>query len=389
MPTRKRTARRAARSMVPLRYFSPLLLAPIAVLACTARSDEEPGTATDPAQLAICVVVDLDGNMHNVCDGGGGLPGADAGDGNDAGRSDGGPRVDGGATQDAGGHDEPDAGEPPPGPDGGACLPNFPDVSTPSFSVSRSFKREYKCPNGRKAGLNFAFSASTGANASHTTCGASANVMGSFTFQPELCGRLSGGAEATVNGTLATCLTPDCSTGVPLCKGPQCTTRNLSMDAHAFLQASWGVGELIPQARPFCDNGVVSCTVTVRLDGDGHASYDNANGQGNCGCCPSGNERDILAANGKLTGTVTGEINVDVGWLGRANLTVQGQACVGGWIRKGQSCDGPVDEAGGGWQVSASASGNACLGSGWFEYCRSFSAGPWTVGPGCDAAGGE
>ena len=39
--------------MVPLRYFSPLLLAPIAVLACTARSDEEPGTATFTGKMPL------------------------------------------------------------------------------------------------------------------------------------------------------------------------------------------------------------------------------------------------------------------------------------------------------------------------------------------------
>jgi hypothetical protein len=355
----------------------PLLLGPIVLIACVRSGGSEATgdtgeSATEQALAVACKVVDINGNVFDNCEGGA-PPQPDGGDG-------GAPPTDGSAY---------DASPPVDPPiEVPECDGEWPKIQTPEWKIDKSFKRSYKCPNGTKAGLNFGFSASASGNASLATCSAKATVTGDFTFVPELCGRVKGGGSATLNGSLGACLTPDCSTFIPLCKGPLCTTRNVAMDATAFIEASWGVGEILPQARPFCDNGVVSCTVTVRLEGQGHASYDGADGTGTCGCCPNGNSREVIAANGELTGTVTGEINVDVGWLGRANLTVQGQACVGGYIKTGQSCDGPVSEMGGGWQLNASASGQACLGSGWFEYCRGFSAGPWTVGPGCDAPGG-
>jgi hypothetical protein len=344
---------------------APTLLASLVIVACAAPTSDD-SKSTESSLAVACKVVDLQGNVHDVCDGGGGGP-VDAGDSGFPG-------------------DPPppdlDAGPPP------ECDGKWPDLSTPAWSINKSFKKKYTCPNGKKAGLNFAFSANASAGGNLAACTAKAKVNGSFTFEPELCGRLSGGANATLNGVLGVCETPDCSTMIPLCKGPMCTTRSVTMDASAFLAASWGVGEIIPQARPFCDNGVVSCTISVRLEGQGHANYDDAAGQGACGCCPNGNEREIITANGKLTGTVTGQIDVTLGWLGHANLTVEGSACIGGYIKTGSSCTGPVSEMGGGWQLSASASGNACIGSGWLEYCRGFSAGPWTVGPGCDAPGG-
>jgi hypothetical protein len=157
-----------------------------------------------------------------------------------------------------------------------------------------------------------------------------------------------------------------------------------TFDATASIHASWNVGEIVPPARPFCDNGIVTCTISVDLNGRGHADDTKSEGAGWCGCCANGSSYDVANLNGNLSGTVTGTISVDVGWLGHGELVVQGSACVSGRISKGKNCAGPVDYASGGWQLSASARGNVCLGSGWFEYCRDFSAGPWTVGPGCE-----
>jgi hypothetical protein len=343
-----------------MRKITLSLAGPIViVIACSAPADENVGTDS-PALAVTCTAVPVGAPPPPNCPGGGG----------------------------GGGTPPPPPTTPPPPPQPPHEPPvkcsGLPKIDSKNFDIQYEGKsKERACPNGTKAFVSWALSAHAEGHVDPNKCLAEGSFNGHLAVTPQLCGRFGGSVDLGVSGKGELCMTPDCPPGgVAICKGPACAAEQAAFDAKANLHATWALGDILPPARAV--SSFIDGSITLDIDGQGHADRSLSQGSGWCGCCANGKQQDVVLLTGRLDGKVTGKLRVDLGWIGNAELTAQGTGCIAGKKRWGETCEGHVDELTGGWQLTASVSGRGCIGSGWFEYCREFSGGPWTAGPGCE-----